>query len=54
MLENNDPTCHFCGKATDDEYLCHGCQVYVCADCEDVENDPWGDHSPSDHPAAAQ
>lgn len=50
--QNPDPVCHFCGGSTDDERYCFGCEVHVCADCADDENDPWGAHSPDDHPAA--
>ena len=53
MLEDTfvELKCHFCGGDTNAEHLCYGCGVYLCEDCEDTEDDPWGDHEPSAHPA---
>lgn len=46
------PVCHFCGGPTTDDRYCYGCKVHVCANCADDENDPYGTHTPDDHPAA--
>ncbi len=54
MLEDTfvELKCHFCGGDTNAEHLCYGCGAYLCENCEDTEDDPWGEHEPSAHPAA--
>lgn len=45
--------CLFCGAPASENNFCYGCKSYICDDCMDVDNDPWGDHEPGHHPAAA-
>ena len=52
MEENTNPICYFCNEATDADFYCHGCKEYICEDCTDIDNDPWGEHSIDDHAAA--
>lgn len=52
--ESNEIKCFFCQKPTDDEHYCYGCSIYICDECTDEENDPWGDHEPSDHIVAEE
>jgi hypothetical protein len=44
------PTCYFCKKPVDEEYLCHGCGEYVCDDLECERGfGLMGPHSVQDH-----
>ncbi len=41
--------CYFCDKPCTDEMYCYGCGSYICDDCADKREAPWGKHSPDDH-----
>ena len=48
MTENEKmKTCYFCGKDCDEGDFCHGCQQYVCSDCD--ETGVFGSHDVEEH-----
>ena len=41
--------CYLCGKPTNEDGYCYGCEQYICAKCENEAEMPLGPHTPADH-----
>ncbi len=42
QLDENTKRCALCGEGVDADYLCHGCNAYICDNCDDGTNSPIG------------
>ena len=41
--------CYLCGGEVDKEDYCHGCEKYICEECDGGGDFPIGEHKPEDH-----
>jgi hypothetical protein len=41
------PKCYFCHREVSEENYCHGCDEYICDNCD--EEPQVGDHEVEDH-----
>jgi hypothetical protein len=43
------PDCYLCGGEAEEADYCHGCEEYICEECDEGKDFPIADHKPEDH-----